>query len=95
MDDLYLLIFTSGSTGFPKAVRCTQGRFARDGSPRRAASRELGPGDAVYAPLPFFHSSSLFTGLASALQASVPFGTRTEVLGVARRCPTSAASAPR
>src|SRR5262249_44992536 len=28
-DDLYLLIFTSGSTGFPKAVRCTQGRFAR------------------------------------------------------------------
>jgi fatty-acyl-CoA synthase len=77
VDDLYLLIFTSGSTGFPKAVRCTQGRFARTGV-HVAGVAQLGPGAAVYAPLPFFHSSSLFTGLASALQASVPFGTRTK-----------------
>ena len=81
-DDLYLLIFTSGSTGFPKAVRCTQGRFARTGHARDDASPSSGPGSAVYAPLPFFHSSSLFTGLASALQAEVPFGTRAQVLGV-------------
>ena len=74
-DDLFLLIFTSGSTGFPKAVRCTQGRFARTGA-HVATVAQLGPGTATYAPLPFFHSSSLFTGLASALQASVPFGTR-------------------
>jgi fatty-acyl-CoA synthase len=74
-DDLYLLIFTSGSTGFPKAVCCTQGRFARTGVHVKTVA-ELGPGTAVYAPLPFFHSSSLFTGLASALQAEVPFGTR-------------------
>jgi fatty-acyl-CoA synthase len=74
-DDLYLLIFTSGSTGFPKAVRCTQGRFARTGV-HVATVAELVAGCAVYAPLPFFHSSSLFTGLASALQAEVPFGTR-------------------
>jgi fatty-acyl-CoA synthase len=74
-DDLYLLIFTSGSTGFPKAVRCTQGRFARTGVHVKTVA-ELGPGKAVYAPLPFFHSSSLFTGLASALQAEVPFATR-------------------
>jgi fatty-acyl-CoA synthase len=74
-DDLYLLIFTSGSTGFPKAVRCTQGRFARTGVHVKTVA-ELVPGTAVYAPLPFFHSSSLFTGLASALQAEVPFGTR-------------------
>lgn len=74
-DDLYLLIFTSGSTGFPKAVRCTQGRFARTGVHVQTVA-ELGPGKAVYAPLPFFHSSSLFTGLSSALQAEVPFGTR-------------------
>ena len=74
-DDLYLLIFTSGTTGFPKAVRCTQGRFARTGT-HVANIAQLGPGTAVYAPLPFFHSSALFTGLASALQASVPFGTR-------------------
>jgi fatty-acyl-CoA synthase len=74
-DDLYLLIFTSGSTGFPKAVRCTQGRFARTGVHVKTVA-ELGPGSAVYAPLPFFHSSSLFTGLASALQAQVPFASR-------------------
>ena len=36
----------------------------------------LGPGKAVYAPLPMFHSSALFTGLSSALNASVPFCTR-------------------
>jgi fatty-acyl-CoA synthase len=74
-DDLYLLIFTSGSTGFPKAVRCTQGRFARTGVHVKTVA-ELGPGKAVYAPLPFFHSSSLFTGLSSALQAEVPFASR-------------------
>lgn len=74
-DDLYLLIFTSGSTGFPKAVRCTQGRLARTGLHVKTVA-ELGPESAVYAPLPFFHSSSLFTGLASALQAEVPFATR-------------------
>lgn len=74
-DDLYLLIFTSGSTGFPKAVRCTQGRFARTGK-HVASVANLAPGAAVYAPLPFFHSSALFTGLASALHAGVPIGTR-------------------
>jgi fatty-acyl-CoA synthase len=74
-DDLYLLIFTSGSTGFPKAVRSTQGRFARTGE-NAARIAQHGPGSAVYAPLPLFHSSALFTGLAGALQGSVPFGTR-------------------
>ena len=73
--DPFLLIFTSGSTGFPKAVRCTQDRFATTG---RGGARlgHLGPGKAVYAPLPMFHSSALFTGLSSALNGSVPFGTR-------------------
>jgi fatty-acyl-CoA synthase len=74
-EDLFLLIFTSGSTGLPKAVRCTQGRYARTGA-HVAAVAELAAGDAVYAPLPFFHSSSLFTGWASAMTAGVPMGTR-------------------
>ena len=74
-DDLYLLIFTSGSTGFPKAVRCTQGRLARTGM-HVAGVTGLGPGSVVYAPLPFFHTSALFTGLASALHAGVPIGSR-------------------
>jgi fatty-acyl-CoA synthase len=74
-DDLFLLIFTSGSTGLPKAVRCTQGRFGRTGG-HVAAVAQLEEGDAVYAPLPFFHSSSLFTGWASAITAGVPLATR-------------------
>lgn len=88
-DDLFLLIFTSGSTGLPKAVRCTQGRFARTGR-HVAGVVPLGPGDVVYSPLPFFHSSSLFTGWSSALTAGVPIATRrrfsaSQTLGDIRR----------
>jgi fatty-acyl-CoA synthase len=74
-EDLFLLIFTSGSTGLPKAVRCTQGRYGRTGM-HVAAVAELAEGDVVYAPLPFFHSSSLFTGWASAITAGIPIVTR-------------------
>jgi fatty-acyl-CoA synthase len=74
-DDLLLLIFTSGSTGLPKAVRCTQGRLARTGAHVMGVA-ELAVGDAVYSPLPFFHSSSLFTGWSSAVTAGVPIATR-------------------
>ncbi|MCM3884555.1 AMP-binding protein [Frankia sp. R82] len=75
-EDLFLLIFTSGSTGLPKAVRCTNGRFARTGG-HVAKVTELQRGrDLVYSPLPFFHSSSLFTGWSSALNAAVPIATR-------------------
>jgi fatty-acyl-CoA synthase len=74
-DDLYLLIFTSGSTGFPKAVRCTQGRFARTGQ-HVASITPVGPGKVAYAPLPFFHTSALFTGLASVLHAGAAIGSR-------------------
>ena len=48
-DDLFLLIFTSGSTSFPKAVRCTQGRFARTGG-HVASVAGLSEGDGVYSP---------------------------------------------
>jgi fatty-acyl-CoA synthase len=74
-DDLFLLIFTSGSTGLPKAVRCTQGRFARTGD-HVAGVIPLTADDVVYSPLPFFHTSSLFTGWSSALSAGVPIATR-------------------
>ena len=74
-ENLFLLIFTSGSTGLPKAVRCTQGRYARTGT-HVARVAQLGHGDVVYSPLPFFHSSSLFTGWSSALTAGVPIATR-------------------
>jgi fatty-acyl-CoA synthase len=74
-EDLLLLIFTSGSTGLPKAVRCTQGRYARTGAHVSRISN-LGPGDVIYTSLPFFHSSSLFTGWSSALTAGIPIATR-------------------
>lgn len=74
--DLFLLIFTSGSTGMPKAVRCTHGRFATTGG-HVAMVTQLAAGDVVYAPLPFFHSSSLFTGWSSSLTAGVPIAIRT------------------
>lgn len=74
-DDLFLLIFTSGSTGFPKAVRCTQGRFARTGA-HVASIAPAAPGKVVYAPLPFFHTSALFTGIACAWSAGAPVGSR-------------------
>ena len=74
-DDLYLLIFTSGSTGFPKAVRCSQGRFARTGM-HVASITPAAPGKPVYSPLPFFHTSALFTGIACALHAGAPIGSR-------------------
>jgi fatty-acyl-CoA synthase len=73
--DLFLLIFTSGSTGMPKAVRCTHGRFATTGA-HVSRVTQLGPRDAIYAPLPLFHSSSLFTGWASSLVAGVPIAIR-------------------
>ena len=103
-DDLFLLIFTSGSTGFPKAVRCTQGRFARTGAHVAEHRRARARATAVYAPLPFFHSSSLFTGWSPArCTRGAAIGTRSAVLGVAhharhpahgrRRCsPTRARS---
>jgi fatty-acyl-CoA synthase len=76
-DDLFLLIFTSGSTGLPKAVRCTQGRFARTGA-HVAGIADLSRDnhDVVYASLPLFHSSSLFTGWAATLHAGIPLATR-------------------
>ena len=74
-DDLFLLIFTSGSTGMPKAVRCTQGRIGRTGM-HVASIAELTPDDVVYAPLPFFHSASLFTAWSSAVDAGAPIATR-------------------
>ena len=74
-DDLFLLIFTSGSTGLPKAVRCSQGRHARTGK-HVAGLAELSAGETVYAPLPFFHSSSLYTGWSSAINAGVAISTR-------------------
>ena len=81
--------FHVGFDRFPKAVQCTQGRFATTGRGGMTIGR-LGAGKAVYAPLPMSHSSALYTGLSSALNGPCRFA-----LAVASRlrvrCPTSAA----
>jgi fatty-acyl-CoA synthase len=73
--DLFLLIFTSGSTGLPKAVRCTHGRLGRTGA-HVASIGAFTETDVVYAPLPFFHAASVFTGWAAAVSAGIPISTR-------------------
>lgn len=75
-DCLFLLIFTSGSTGLPKAVRCTQGRFARTAA-HVATISEMTRDDVSYIPSPFFHTSALFVGWAPALATGAPVATRT------------------
>lgn len=74
-DDLFLLIFTSGSTGLPKAVRCTQGRIGRTGAHVSSIAALTGD-DVIYAPLPFFHAASLFTGWSAAVHTGIPIATR-------------------
>ncbi len=53
----------SGPVSADRLTRCGDRR------PRR-------PVTSVYSPLPFFHSSSLFTGWASAITAGIPIATR-------------------
>jgi fatty-acyl-CoA synthase len=74
-ETLQLLIFTSGSTAAPKAVRCTQGRLARTGK-HVAGIADLSKDDVVYPPLPFFHSSALFTAWSSAVHVGAPVAIR-------------------
>jgi fatty-acyl-CoA synthase len=74
-DELFLLIFTSGSTGLPKAVRCTHGRLGRTGT-HVASIGAFADNDVVYAPLPFFHAASVFTGWAAAVSTGIAISTR-------------------
>ena len=56
-------------------MRCTQGRIGRTGA-HVAGIAELTDDDVVYAPLPFFHAASLFTGWAGAVSAGIPISMR-------------------
>lgn len=65
-DDLMMLIFTSGTTGNPKAVRCTQRKFAVNGA-MLAERFEIGATDVVYLAMPMFHSNAVIAGWSVAL----------------------------
>lgn len=59
--DLFMLIFTSGTTGAPKAVRCSQGKIATQGS-ALAERFALQASDTTYLSMPLFHSNAIIAG---------------------------------
>ncbi len=68
---LFVLIFTSGSTGAPKAVRGTQGRFARMGGRMPFAAD-----DVLYCPMPLFHGNALASNFVPALTSGATIALR-------------------
>ena len=76
-ETLFVLIFTSGSTGAPKAVRGTQGRFARSG-----ARMPFGPDDVLYCPMPLFHGNALASNFVPAVTLGRDDRAAPQVLGV-------------
>jgi fatty-acyl-CoA synthase len=70
-ETLWVLIFTSGSTGAPKAVRGTQGRFARMGE-----RMPFGADDILYCSMPLFHGNALASNFVPALSAGATIALR-------------------
>ncbi|GAA3981342.1 long-chain-fatty-acid--CoA ligase [Actinomadura viridis] len=64
---LLMLIFTSGTSGRPRAVRVTHRKVVVPGE--NLAGRMLTAGDAVYCPMPLFHSGAVMAAFAPALAA--------------------------
>ncbi|MFW0788568.1 AMP-binding protein [Gordonia sp. CPCC 205333] len=74
-DDLLMLIFTSGTSGDPKAVRCSQRKFA--GAGLMLAERfGIGADDVVYLSMPLFHSNATIAGWSVAVAGSASITLR-------------------
>ncbi|MEE4025209.1 long-chain-fatty-acid--CoA ligase [Gordonia sp. PKS22-38] len=74
-DDLMMLIFTSGTTGDPKAVRCTQRKFAESGA-MLADRFDIDSDDVVYLSMPMFHSNAVIAGWSVALAGGASVALR-------------------
>jgi acyl-CoA synthetase (AMP-forming)/AMP-acid ligase II len=66
--DTMVAIYTSGSTGDPKGALHTHGAVLRHAA-KMNAYREIGLGDRIYSPMPFFWVGGFVFSLLGALQA--------------------------
>ncbi len=69
-------IFTSGTTGLPKASVMSHLRWVKATHIFGGACLDLGPDDAVYAPLPLYHNNALTIGFGACLVFGAAFVTR-------------------
>lgn len=74
-DDPLLLLFTSGSTGAPKAVVCSQGRFAGIAA-NVPATFGITRDDVCYSAMPMFHGNALMASWAFALGTGATWAIR-------------------
>lgn len=74
-DDRFVLVLTSGTTGDPKAVTCSHGRIARQGS-TVAQMVGLDGDDVVYCAMPMFHSNGIIAGWIPALASGAALALR-------------------
>ena len=74
-DELIMLIFTSGTTGHPKAVRCSQRKFAAPAA-MLADRFGLGEHDVAHLSMPLFHSNATVAGWAVAVAAGASIVVR-------------------
>lgn len=74
-DQPLLLLFTSGSTGAPKAVVCTQGRFAGIAT-RTPPMFGVSDADVCYNAMPMFHGNALMASWALCLGTGAPWALR-------------------
>ena len=75
IDDSLLLLFTSGSTGAPKAVVCSQGRFAGIAA-ITTSMFGVDENDTFYNSMPMFHGNALMASWALSLGSGGPWATR-------------------
>lgn len=71
----FMLILTSGTTSAPKAVICTQGKLAFQGS-SLAAQRGLTKDDVLYCAMPLFHSNAVIASWIPAVATGATLALR-------------------